>query len=108
MIRFGKIEIDVVVKKESFKSGLKRLKFDKFLRDYLYEDLYLNNFVPESMMEELVVGSLLDFNSLLLISCFNQNLVVDIFFNCIKNFFIIRKFSEFIAAKCNCYLSHKI
>lgn len=81
LIRFGKIEIEVVVKKEYFKSGPKRLKFEKFLRDYLYEDLYLTNFVPESMMEELVVRSLLDFNSLFLTFCFNQKLAFNFFIN---------------------------
>ena len=48
-----------VVKKELFKSGPKKMKFKKFLREYMYEDWYLSNIVPEEMMHELAVSALM-------------------------------------------------
>lgn len=55
-VRYGGIDIDVVVKKELLKSGPQKMSFKKFLKEYNYEDWYLSNFIPLEMMHELVVS----------------------------------------------------
>ncbi len=53
---YGDLKVHVVVKKELFQTGPKKMKFRKFLKEYHYEDWYLSNIVPQEMMHELVVG----------------------------------------------------
>ena len=58
--RYGDLKVHVVVKKELFeRQPPKAIPFKKFLKEYQYEDWYLSNTVPEEMMKELVVSSVL-------------------------------------------------
>ena len=54
--RYSELQIHVVVKKELFVSGPKKMKMKKFLKEYLYEDWYLSDIVPQEMMDELGVS----------------------------------------------------
>ena len=58
--RFGELFIHVVVKKELFNTGPQRLRFRKFLKEYQYEDWYLSNTIPQEMMPDLTVSTLID------------------------------------------------
>ena len=53
--RYGELDIHVVVKKELFKTGPKTMKLKKFLREYMYEDWYLSDIIPQEMTSELTV-----------------------------------------------------
>lgn len=57
--KYGDLDVHVVVKKELFTTGPKKLKFKKFLKEYQYEDWYLSNIVPKEMMSELILPNCL-------------------------------------------------
>lgn len=53
--KYGDLVVHVVMKKELFKTGPRKMKFRKFLKEYLYEDWYLSDIVPHEMTHELVL-----------------------------------------------------
>lgn len=57
--KYGHIQVEVVVKKEYQRKGATSMKLSKFLNDYLYEDLYLTNFLPHEMTSELILPEVL-------------------------------------------------
>jgi lysine-specific demethylase 8 len=57
--KYGPIPVDVVVKKQLLRKGPQRMKLQKFVMEFNYEDWYLSNYVPHEMMHELVLPSIL-------------------------------------------------
>ncbi|ESN91780.1 hypothetical protein HELRODRAFT_165856 [Helobdella robusta] len=58
--KFSHIDVNVTVKKSKSDNIPKTMKFGKFLKDYLYDNLYMSNYVPQEMMADLVLPSCLN------------------------------------------------
>ena len=59
--RYGKILVDVVVKRQKgptdeHRSRADRMPFAKFIKDFNYQDWYLSSRVPFDMMPDLIVS----------------------------------------------------